>query len=115
MHARNRGLGITIQNRVRSTSGSRNKYSWTSNRRVEFEFPGTAFTKEDLKVFWSSSGERAPEELTSLVPEGVKYRFGCFLKGENCLLYISDVVVYPLFVDLFGLGSSYKTFNSNDF
>jgi len=83
-----RGLGLTVPKRVRSQTAVPNKYNWTSNERVEFEFPGTPFTKGDLKVFWSSGGERAPEELTSLVPEGVKYRFGCFLKGENGVLLL---------------------------
>ena len=83
-----RGLELTVAKRVRSQTAVPNEHNWTSNERVEFEFPGTPFTKGDLKVFWSSGGERAPEELTSLVPEGVKYRFGCFLKGENGVLLL---------------------------
>ena len=83
-----RGLWLTVPKRVRSQTPVPNEHNWTSNERVEFEFPGTPFTKGDLKVFWSSGGERAPEELTSLVPEGVKYRFGCFLKGENGVLLL---------------------------
>jgi hypothetical protein len=83
-----RGLDLAVPKRVRSQTAVPNEHNWTSNERVEFEFPGTPFTKGDLKVFWSSSGERAPEELTSLVPEGVKYRYGCFLKGENGVLLL---------------------------
>ena len=83
-----RGLQLTVPKRVRSQTSVPNEFNWTSNERVEFEFPGTPFTKGDLKVFWSSGGERAPEELTSLVPEGVKCRFGCFLKGENGVLLL---------------------------
>ena len=71
-----------VPKRARSQTAVPNDRNWTSNERVEFEFPGTPFTKGDFKVFWSNGGERAPEELTSLVPEGVKYRFGCFLKGR---------------------------------
>ena len=83
-----RGLGLAVPKRVRSQTAVPNDRNWTSNERVEFEFPGTPFTKGDFKVFWSNGGERAPEELTSLVPEGVKYRFGCFLKGENGVLLL---------------------------
>ena len=83
-----RGLGLAVPKRVRSQTAVPNDRNWTSNERVEFEFPGTPFTKGDLKVFWTNGGERAPEELTSLVPEGVKYRFGCFLKGENGVLLL---------------------------
>ena len=83
-----RGLGLAVPKELRSQTAVPNDRNWTSNERVEFEFPGTPFTKGDFKVFWSNGGERAPEELTSLVPEGVKYRFGCFLKGENGVLLL---------------------------
>ena len=83
-----RGLGLTVPQRIRSQTAVPNKYNWTSNEQVEFDFPGTPLTDGDLKVFWSSNGERAPKALTSLVPEGVKYRFGCLLKGENGVLLL---------------------------
>jgi len=83
-----RGLGLTVPKRIRSQTAVPNEHNWTTDERVEFEFPGTPFTDGDLKVFWSSGGERAPEALTSLVPEGVKYRYGCLLKGENGVLLL---------------------------
>jgi len=83
-----RGLGLAIPKRVRSQTAVPNEHNWTTNERVEYEFPGTPFTDGDLKVFWSSGDQRAPEELTALIPEGVKYRFGCLLKGENGVLLL---------------------------
>ena len=83
-----RGLALTTPKRVRSQTAVPNEHNWTSNARVEYEFPGTPFTDGDLKVFWISGRQRAPEELTALIPKDVKFRFGCLLKGEEGVLLL---------------------------
>ncbi|MBT6462257.1 MAG: Gfo/Idh/MocA family oxidoreductase [Opitutae bacterium] len=83
-----RGLALTAPKRVRSQTAVPNEHNWTSNERVEYEFPGTPFTDGDLKVFWISGRQRAPEELTALIPNDVKFRFGCLLKGEEGVLLL---------------------------
>jgi len=83
-----RGLALTAPKRVRSQTGVPNEHNWTNNERVEFDFPETQFTDGDLKVFWISGRQRPPKKLTDLVPKGVKYRFGCLLKGEEGVLLL---------------------------
>ncbi len=83
-----RGLGLTSPHRVRSEKAVPNSYNWTSNERVEYRFPGTQFTDGELKVHWVSGRERAPKELIALIPKGVKYRFGCLLKGSDGVLLL---------------------------
>ncbi len=83
-----RGLKLTAPIKVRSETGVPNADNWTTNERVEYHFPETALTDGELKVTWVSGGERAPEELTKLIPEGVKYRFGCLLKGSEGTLLL---------------------------
>ena len=83
-----RGLALTAPKRVRSQTAVPNEHNWTRNERVEYEFSGTPFTDRDLKVFWISGGQRAPEELTALIPKDVKFRFGCLLKGEEGVLLL---------------------------
>ena len=82
-----RGLKLTAPTKVRSTTSVPNPYNWTSSERVEYIFPGNDFTDGDLKVTWVSGKQKPPKELTSLIPEGTRYRYGCLLKGsEDTLL-----------------------------
>jgi predicted dehydrogenase len=83
-----RGLALTAPKRVRSKTGVPNQYNWTNNERVEYDFPATPYTGGDLKVFWVSGSQRPPKELTALIPKGIKYRFGCLLKGEKGMLLL---------------------------
>ena len=84
-----RGLGLTVPKRVRSQTAVPNERNWTSNERVEFEFPGTPFTKGDLKVFWRSgrgAGTRGTDLLGTRgrqVPLTV-----AFSRGENGVLLL---------------------------
>jgi len=83
-----RGLALTAPKRVRSKTGVPNQHNWTNNERVEYDFPATPYTGGDLKVFWVSGSQRPPKELTALIPKGIKYRFGCLLKGEKGALLL---------------------------
>ena len=83
-----RGLALTAPKRVRSKTGVPNQHNWTNNERVEYDFPATPYTGGDLKVFWVSGSQRPPRELTALIPKGIKYRFGCLLKGEKGALLL---------------------------
>ena len=82
-HAMYRGLELTAPRRVRSSTAVPNMHNWTGNERVEYEFPETAYTDGDLKVTWLSGSQRSPDELLAMIPEGVKFRFGCILKGSE--------------------------------
>ena len=93
-----RGLALTSPKRVRSSTPVPNQYNWTGNERVEYDFPGSKYTNDDLKVFWLSGKQRPPKELTGHIPEGIKYRFGCLLKGDQGLLLLrhgSSPVLLP--------------------
>ena len=97
-HAMYRGLALTAPNRVRSSTPVPNQYNWTGNERVEYDFPRTKYTNGDLKVFWLSGKQRPPKALTRHIPEGIKYRFGCLLKGDKGLLLLrhgSSPVLLP--------------------
>ena len=59
-----------------------NQHNWTTNERVEYLFPATRHTDGNLTVNWVSGRERPPKALTAAIPESIKYRFGCVLKGE---------------------------------
>ena len=83
-----RGLELTAPLKVRSQTGVPNAHNWTNNERVEYLFPGTRFTSGDLKVHWGSGGERPPKTLTDAIPDEIKLRFGCLLKGEDGLLLL---------------------------
>ncbi len=93
-----RGLALTAPKRVRSSTPVPNQYNWTGNEHVEYDFPGSKYTDGNLKVFWVSGKQRPPKELTALIPEGIKYRFGCLLKGEKGALLLrhgSSPVLLP--------------------
>ncbi len=93
-----RGLALTAPKRVRSSTPVPNQYNWTGNERVEYDFPASKYTDGALKVFWVSGKQRPPKELTRHIPEGIKYRFGCLLKGDKGLLLLrhgSSPVLLP--------------------
>ena len=83
-----RGLELTAPRKVRSKTRIPNQHNWTTNERVEYLFPATRHTDGDLTVNWVSGHERPPKALTAAIPEGIKYRFGCVLKGEAGLLVL---------------------------
>ena len=37
-------------------------------------------------MHWVSGSQRAPQSLTDLIPEGIRYRFGCLLRGSEGVL-----------------------------
>ena len=55
---------------------------------MEYIFPGNGYTDGDLKVTWVSGKNKAPKELTRLIPEGTRYRYGCLLKGSEGTLLL---------------------------
>lgn len=83
-----RGLELTAPLKVRAETPVPTADNWTANERVEFVFPGSPYTDGDLTVHWVSGRERPPEELTALIPEAVKHRFGCLLKGSDGVLLL---------------------------
>ena len=83
-----RGLELSAPMKVRSNTGVPNQDNWTGSERVEYLFPGNSYTDGDLKVTWVSGKNKAPKELTDLIPEGTRYRYGCLLKGSEGTLLI---------------------------
>ena len=83
-----RGLELTAPRKVRSKTRTPNQHNWTTNERVEYLFPATRHTDGNLTVNWVSGRERPPKALTAAIPESIKYRFGCVLKGEAGLLVL---------------------------
>ena len=83
-----RGLELTAPRKVRSKTRIPNQHNWTTNERVEYLFPATRHTDGDLTVNWVSGRERPPKALSAAIPESIKYRFGCVLKGEAGLLVL---------------------------
>jgi len=81
-----RGLALTAPTKVRAETAVPNKYNWTPNERVEYRFPGTKYTESELKITWVSGKEDPPVELTSMIPEGTRLRYGCLLKGTDGVL-----------------------------
>ena len=83
-----RGLELTAPKRVRSTTRVPNPHNWASHEKVEYIFPGNLFTDGDLKVTWVSGKQKPPKELTSMIPEGTRYSYGCLLKGSEGTLLL---------------------------
>jgi predicted dehydrogenase len=60
-------LGVTFAKSITSVGGKPNETNWGLNAQVEYIFPGSEFTTEEVKVTWYDGNRRPPAEVQKLI------------------------------------------------
>ncbi len=94
-----KALALTAPMSVRSEGPAPNSHSWAINARIEYVFPGTAYTEgKTVKVTWYDGDERPSKEILSVlggaeVPDQGSIFLGT--KGVMLLPHIGRPVLLP--------------------
>jgi predicted dehydrogenase len=94
-----RALDLTSPLTVKSTGPAPNKDNWAVNGRVEYVFPGTAYTAGDkVKVIWYDGSSRPPAELAEKVGGRIPDQGSIFVGTDGVMLFGhgSRPLLYPL-------------------
>ena len=95
-----RALDLTAPLSVKSTGPAPNKDSWALNGRVEYVFPGTAYTEgKTVRVTWyDGPASRPPKELADLVGGRIPDQGSIFVGTDGVMLFGhgSRPLLYPL-------------------
>lgn len=81
-------LGVGNPNAVTSFGDAPNATNWGLNGHVEFVFPGTKYTTDEVKLTWYNGKNRPPEEVMKLVGQT-----GNQLTGQGSI-YVGEKGVY---------------------
>ena len=94
-----RALALTSPISVKSTGPAPGKDNWAINGRVEYVFPGTAYTEgKEVKVTWTDGTNRPPQEVADLVGGKIPGEGSLYIGTEGVLLcgHMSRPIIYPL-------------------
>ena len=80
-------LALTAPKSVRSDGDEVNADSWGLDNRVQYLFPGTAYTDGDLSVHWYNGSARPPEEVKALIGSQRLASQGSIYVGTDGVLY----------------------------
>ncbi|MCL4789184.1 MAG: Gfo/Idh/MocA family oxidoreductase [Verrucomicrobia bacterium] len=94
-----KALELTAPISLRSDGPAPNQWNWAINARIEYVFPGTAFTAEKtVKVIWYDGEERPPKDVQALlVDEKLPGQGSIFIgtKGVMMLPHIARAQLFP--------------------
>jgi predicted dehydrogenase len=88
-------LALTAPKSVRSEGGAPNADSWGLDSQVRYEFPGTAYTTEELALTWYDGEKRPPAETTALIGKLALSDQGSIYIGTEGVLY-SPYIAAPV-------------------
>ncbi len=94
-----RALALTSPITVKSTGPAPGPHNWAINGRVEYLFPGTAYTADkEVKVTWTDGNSRPPQEVADLVGGKLPGEGSLYIGTEGALLcgHMSRPLIYPL-------------------
>ncbi len=94
-----RGLALTHPISVKSTGPAAGKDNWAINGRVEYRFPGTAYTEgQEVNVTWTDGATRPPQAIAALVGGKLPNEGSVYIGTEGVLLcgHMSRPIIYPL-------------------
>ncbi len=84
-----RALDLTAPLTVKSTGPAPGKDNWAVNGRVEYTFPGTAYTEgKTVKVIWTDGNGKVPAEIAAML-DGVQVpgQGSIFVGTEGVMLF----------------------------
>lgn len=94
-----KALALTAPISLRSEGPAPNQWNWAINARIEYVFPGTAFTEGNtVKVTWYDGNQRPPKEvLPDLDGERLPSQGSLFMgtKGVMMLPHIARAQLFP--------------------
>jgi predicted dehydrogenase len=80
-------LGVGNPNKVESVGDAPNDYNWGLNCQVEFVFPGTQYTTDEVSLTWYNGNKRPPTEVLRLIGNEK-------LSGQGSIYIGTDGVFY---------------------
>ncbi len=80
-------LGVGNPNKVESVGDAPNAYNWGLNCQVEFIFPGTKHTTDNVSLTWYNGNKRPPAEVVQLIGEQKLSDQGSIYIGTDAVLY----------------------------
>lgn len=94
-----RSLALTSPISIKSTGPAPNNNSWALHGRVEYVFPGTAYTAgPEVKVTWTDGDARPPKEAADLVGGKLPREGSLYIGTEGALLcgHMSRPLIFPV-------------------
>jgi predicted dehydrogenase len=80
-------LGVGNPNKVESVGDAPNDYNWGLNCQVEFVFPGTKYTTDEVSLTWYNGNKRPPTEVVKQIGEQKLSDQGSIYLGTDAVLY----------------------------
>jgi hypothetical protein len=89
-------LGVKFPKAVTSVGGKPNETNWGLNAQVEYVFPGSEFTTDEVKVTWYDGTNRPPEDVRKGI-QGKLSDQGSIYLGTKGVLY-SPYIAAPVLI-----------------
>lgn len=91
-------LGVKFPKTVTSVGGKPNETNWGLNAEVEYVFPGSEFTTEEVKVTWHDGNRRPPAEVQKLVGATISAQGSIYI-GTKGVMY-SPYIGPPVLINI---------------
>ena len=91
-------LALTAPTSLRSEGGAPNAYSWGLDSEVHYQFPGTKYTTDSVRLTWYDGDRRPPAEIKALIGDRPFHDQGSIYVGTDGVLsspYIDTPVLLP--------------------
>ena len=93
-----KALDLTAPVSLRSEGPAPNAWNWAINARIEYVFPGTAFTADQtIKVTWYDGEERPPKEVQPPLGEDKLPDQGSLFLGTKGMMMLPHIARAQLF------------------
>jgi predicted dehydrogenase len=93
-------IGVKSPKSITSTGGVPNEHHWAVDVQVQYIFPGSKFTTDEVSLTWYDGKKRPPAEaVTKLMGDTKLSDQGSIYVGEKGMLYSVYLAAPKLFVD----------------
>ena len=80
-------LGVGSPKSVTSVGGRPNEHNWGLHAQVEYVFPGTKYTADEVSLTWYDGNRRPPAEVVKLIGDAKLSGQGSIYIGEGGVFY----------------------------
>jgi predicted dehydrogenase len=92
-------LALSAPASVRSSGPAPNPWNWATSARIEYTFPGTAFTSDrNINLTWYDGVEKPPKDILALMENDEPPQIGSIFVGTQGALvlpHINRPLLYP--------------------
>jgi predicted dehydrogenase len=100
-------LGVKSPKSITSTGGAPNEHHWAVDVQVQYLFPGSKYTTDEVSLTWYDGKLRPPADVvTKLIGTEKLSDQGSLYIGESGVLYSPYIGAPKLFVDGKGIGTN---------